>query len=311
MTVSDLGRHSVTIMGYDPVNHVFAPLEINTIITDNFNGEIYGTLVVPAGGSGSGGPVTAVAGAFVDGAIVTIGSIGDLAWTSGNGTVISLLKKIVAELAALSVTVSNFPATQPVSGSVSVSNLPVTQPVSGSVNVGNFPATQPVSGTVGVNNLPATQAVSGTVSVSDFPATQAVSGSVSVSDFPSPQPVSGTVSTAMSTAVQTVSSNMASGLANSLTIAAVASKNIYLIALYVFASVGTVTGTVDVSVTGLNGGTITIPILLSTGAAAVNEKLNLSPSAAMVAPVNTAVTVSLPAFSGGGETTIIAQYIQQ
>lgn len=34
------------------------------------------------------------------------------------------------------------------SGSVSVSNLPATQPVSGSVSVSNLPATQPVSGSV-------------------------------------------------------------------------------------------------------------------------------------------------------------------
>lgn len=55
-----------------------------------------------------------------------------------------------------SVSVSNFPATQPVSGSVSVSNLPGTQPVSGSVSVSNFPATQPVSGTF----FPTTQPIS-------------------------------------------------------------------------------------------------------------------------------------------------------
>ena len=36
-----------------------------------------------------------------------------------------------------SVSVTNFPATQPVSGSVSVSNFPATQPVSGTVSVGN------------------------------------------------------------------------------------------------------------------------------------------------------------------------------
>lgn len=41
--------------------------------------------------------------------------------------------------------VTNFPATQPVSGTVAVSNFPGTQPVSGSVNVGNFPVVQPVS----------------------------------------------------------------------------------------------------------------------------------------------------------------------
>lgn len=43
-----------------------------------------------------------------------------------------------------SVTVSNFPATQAVSGSVSVSNFPATQDVS----VSNFPATQDVNATI-------------------------------------------------------------------------------------------------------------------------------------------------------------------
>ena len=42
------------------------------------------------------------------------------------------------------------------------------------VSVGNFPATQPVSGTVNVGNLPATQVVSGTVTVGNLPATQNV-----------------------------------------------------------------------------------------------------------------------------------------
>jgi hypothetical protein len=48
--------------------------------------------------------------------------------------------------------VSNFPATQPVSGNVAVTNFPATQPVSGSVAVSNFPATQPVSGTITVDD---------------------------------------------------------------------------------------------------------------------------------------------------------------
>jgi len=107
------------------------------------------------------------------------------------------------------ISVSNFPATQPVSGAVSVSNFPATQPVDGTVSVDNFPATQPVSGTVAVSNFPAsqvvsvsnfpafpaTQAVSGTVAVSNFPATQPVSiaAGTNVNNFPAIQPVSGTV----------------------------------------------------------------------------------------------------------------------
>lgn len=103
--------------------------------------------------------------------------------SSGNVTVVN------TQAQAVPVSVSNFPATQPVSGSVTVSNLPATQPVSGTVSVSNFPATQPVSGTVA-----AAQSGTWTVSVSNFPATQPVSGSVSVSNFPATQPISGTVS---------------------------------------------------------------------------------------------------------------------
>jgi len=84
--------------------------------------------------------------------------------------------------AGISVSVSNFPATQDVSGSVSVSNFPATQDVSGSVSVSNFPTTQDVSGSVSVSNFPALQDVSGSVSVSNFPTTQDISGSVSVSN---------------------------------------------------------------------------------------------------------------------------------
>jgi hypothetical protein len=47
----------------------------------------------------------------------------------------------------LSCSVTNFPGTQPISGSVSVSNFPATQPISGSVSVSNFPSTYPVTGT--------------------------------------------------------------------------------------------------------------------------------------------------------------------
>lgn len=126
------------------------------------------------------------------------------------------------------VQVTNFPATQPVSGVVQVSNFPATQPVSaaslplpsGAATSAKQPApgtagvpstdilsiqgapsmtpvktdgsgvTQPISGSVAVSNLPATQPVSGAVSVSNLPATQPVSGAVSVSNFPATQPVS-------------------------------------------------------------------------------------------------------------------------
>lgn len=107
-----------------------------------------------------------------------------------------------------SVSVSNFPATQPISGSVSVSNFPATQPVSGTVTANQGAANTianswPVEITDGTNVIgtpthpvkidptgTTTQPVSGTVAISG---TVPVSGSVSVSNFPATQPVSGTV----------------------------------------------------------------------------------------------------------------------
>lgn len=71
-----------------------------------------------------------------------------------------------------SVSVNNFPATQPVSGTVAVSAiagaLPAGANALGSVSVSNFPATQPVSGTVSISG---SVAVTGTF----FQATQPVS----------------------------------------------------------------------------------------------------------------------------------------
>lgn len=80
-----------------------------------------------------------------------------------------------------SVSVSNFPATQPISGSVSVSNLPATQPVSGSVSVSNFPATQPISGTVAVSSQPPLSYLTDNVAVATMPP---ITGSVSVTSQP-------------------------------------------------------------------------------------------------------------------------------
>ena len=81
----------------------------------------------------------------------------------------------------------------PVTGSnplpVSVGNFPASQPVTGTVSVGNFPASQPVTGTVSVINFPATQTVAGSVSVTGTIATTAnlnVSGAAVTSGNPIP-----------------------------------------------------------------------------------------------------------------------------
>jgi hypothetical protein len=106
------------------------------------------------------------------------------------------------------VSVGNFPATQPVSGTVTI------QDGGNSITVDDGAGSLTVDGTVAVSSVSGTVAVSGaltdtqlrasdvdvnitntTVPVSGtfYPATQPVSGSVSVSNLPATQPVSGTV----------------------------------------------------------------------------------------------------------------------
>lgn len=96
----------------------------------------------------------------------------------GSATV-ALDSATLAALETTGVSVSNFPATQPVSGSVSVSNFPATQAVTGTF----WQATQPVSGSVGITGSvavtgtfwQATQPVSGTITANAGTGTFAVS----------------------------------------------------------------------------------------------------------------------------------------
>ena len=108
------------------------------------------------------------------------------------------------------VAVTNWPASQNVTGTVDVGNFPATQTVdgtvgvTGTVDVGNFPTTQTVDGTVDVGNFPATQTVDGSVSVSNFPASTTVDGTVDVGNFPTTQTVDGTVDVGNFPTTQTV-----------------------------------------------------------------------------------------------------------
>jgi hypothetical protein len=135
-----------------------------------------GTVAQAVQGIGGGVPLS------VTGSVAQTGT-----WNVG----VSSLPALAAGSNAIgSVSVSNFPSSQPVSGAVSVSALPALPAGAnaiGSVSVSNFPAMQPVSGSVAVSGLPALPAGSnaiGSVSVSNFPATQPVSGSVAVSGLP-------------------------------------------------------------------------------------------------------------------------------
>ena len=78
-----------------------------------------------------------------------------------------------------SVEISNFPATQPISGSVSISGT-VTEINSADI----LAATDSIDAKITACNTGAVVISSGSVSVSNFPATQPISGSVSISGIP-------------------------------------------------------------------------------------------------------------------------------
>jgi hypothetical protein len=148
-----------------------------------------------SGGGGWGGAGTPFVTVLNPATTVATGTSSDVRVTNFPAT--QPVSGTVSVSGSVAVTGTFWQATQPVSGTVAVSNFPTTQTVGGTVNVGNFPAsqavtgvfwqnTQPVSGTVAVSNFPASQ----TVSVSNFPATQPVSGTVSVGNFPASQTVS-------------------------------------------------------------------------------------------------------------------------
>ena len=94
------------------------------------------------------------------------------------------------------------------SGSVSVSNFPATQPISGSVSIS--------SGTVmeinSANILAATNSIDAKITACDTGAVVISSGSVSVSNFPATQPISGSVSISSGTVTETNSSAILSAV---------------------------------------------------------------------------------------------------
>lgn len=116
------------------------------------------------------------------------------------------------------VSVSNFPAVQPISGTVIA--LQGTSPwtVDGTIDVGNFPAIQAVSQS-GVWTTGRTWTLaSGTdsVNVGNFPATQPVSGTVTALQGTSPWVVSGSITTSPDVNVHDGSGNAISSTGTSL-----------------------------------------------------------------------------------------------
>jgi hypothetical protein len=155
----------------------------------------------PSGGGGSGGAVT-----VADGADTAQGATTDVAWTSGSGTVVSLLKKIAG--GSTTAVTGNVNVVQPTGTNlhVVVDTMPTT-PVTGTF----YQATQPVSGTL---TLGAGSAVIGHVIVDSAPTT-AVTGTF----WQATQPVSGTFYQATQPISGTVTANISGSIGNTSFIA--------------------------------------------------------------------------------------------
>lgn len=132
-----------------------------------------------------------------------------------------------------SVSVTNFPATQPVSGTVTAlqgtSPWVVAGTVTANAGTGDFTVVQPTGANlhVVIDNFPAVQPVSGTVtalqgtspwvtSVSNFPAVQPVSGTVTALQGTSPWVVSGSITTSPNVNIHDSTGNALSSTGTSL-----------------------------------------------------------------------------------------------
>ena len=169
------------------------------------------------GGGGGGGAVTAVAGAFVDGALATEGTKADAAYTgTGSATEIAIEKGIYAALVAgIPVTGAFYPATQPVSGTfwqatqpVSAVSLPLPSGAATSANQ----VVPTAAGTSGANAA-SIQGISGGVAVpvsgTFWQTTQPVSIASNVPTYLTAQSSGGA---AFSRAINSASSAMATSI---------------------------------------------------------------------------------------------------
>lgn len=181
-----------------------APIYVNGT-PNSLSLDLSGNLRVTGGGGG--GAVT-----VADGADVAQGTTVDAAWTSGAGTVISLLKKIasaggsavsIADGADVAKGTTSDPAWSGSGASTIVAALKaiyakvagtLTTVISGSVAVTGtfFQATQPVSAaSLPLPALAATSALQTTINTTLGTPMQQSGGSLSVTNFPATQPVSG------------------------------------------------------------------------------------------------------------------------
>lgn len=97
--------------------------------------------------------------------------VGATRWVSFVST--AQMQQQVSGNGAISIQFVDFPVIE--TAPVDATGAPIASSGGESVSVSNFPTTQAVSGSVSVSNLPTTQAVSGSVSISNIPAIQLVS----------------------------------------------------------------------------------------------------------------------------------------
>lgn len=130
------------------------------------------------------------------------------ALAAGSTPVVLTAAQLITLTPLSSVSVSNFPATQPISGTVAVTQSTSPWVISGAVT--STPSgTQTVSGSVSVSNFPASQAVTGTF----FQTTQPVSlSTVPQAALPSAEFNGQTTGTTAGTAVQLPSNSLTVGI---------------------------------------------------------------------------------------------------
>lgn len=215
----------------------------------------------------------------------------------------------VSIAAAVAVTGTFWPTTQPVSGTF----WPATQPISGAVSVSNFPATQPISGNVGVSNFPTS------FQISNFPSSQPVTGpltdaqlratalAVSGTFWPATQPVSGTfwqttqpVSQSPTANPRNVVSVFATIVGNTQIIAAPgAGLSIYVKSYTLSSSLGT---TVNPALTEGVGGTIRKKFITTAA-------FNLFEQCEWKLPANTALVLNTTANNSTGVQVNVEYYV--
>jgi hypothetical protein len=209
-----------------------------------------------------------------------------------------LLGHVTVDNASFAVTGTFFQATQP----VSIASMPST-PVTGSF----WQTTQPVS----IASMPSTP-VTGTF----WQATQPVSGPLTDTQLrASAVPVSGFPAWPYPAAVTRIAqqSAVAANAQATATLAAAANKTTYITNLQIFATGATAAGAVNVTITGLLGGTMTIPFDVPAGVNVRATPIILDFATPLPgSAVNTAIVVTLPALgSGNTRATVNAQGVQQ